>query len=49
MAIYLKAYRKLDIKAILQKEELVGSKNFSEEFIEKYINQNILDINPELL
>jgi LAS superfamily LD-carboxypeptidase LdcB len=45
----LQAYRKLDIKEMLQKEKLMGSEHFSEAFINAYINENILDINPELL
>jgi len=45
----LKEYRKLNIKEMLQKEKLMGSEHFSEEFINSYIKENILDINPELL
>lgn len=45
----LKEYRKLDIKQMLQKEKLMGSDHFTRAFISKYISQNILDINPELL
>lgn len=44
----LQAYKKLDIKKILQENKLMGSENFSDEFIEKYKNDNILDINPKL-
>ncbi len=46
---YLDLYRELDIKSILQKNELVGSDSFSDEFITAYITENILDINPDLL
>ncbi|WP_299889064.1 M15 family metallopeptidase [uncultured Lacinutrix sp.] len=46
---YLKAYKKLNISEILQKDNLLGSKNFSEDFINQYTKENILDINPELL
>jgi len=46
---YLKAYKTLNISEILKKEALSGSDSFSELFINQYINQNILDINPELL
>ena len=46
---YLEVYRKLNLIDILTQEKLIGSKNFSGEFIENYINQNILDINPNLL
>ncbi len=46
----LKAYKKLNIKKILLEEEkLMGSEHFTDEFIQSYINQNILGINPELL
>ncbi len=45
---YLKAYRQLDIKAILQEEKLIGSDSFNQEFMDQYINDNILDINPAL-
>ncbi|WP_299275770.1 M15 family metallopeptidase [uncultured Psychroserpens sp.] len=46
---YLKAYRKLDLKDIITSEKLMGGTHFSETFITNYLNQNILDINPELL
>ncbi|MEM6721383.1 MAG: M15 family metallopeptidase [Bacteroidota bacterium] len=45
----LKEYRKLNIKEMLQKEKLMGSEHFTEEFINAYIEENILDINPVLL
>jgi len=45
----LEAYKKLDVKKILQEEKVLGNENFSEEFIEKYRNENILDVNPKLL
>ncbi|WP_397363591.1 M15 family metallopeptidase [Olleya sp. R77988] len=48
-APYLKAYRTLKISDILKSEGLLGIDAFSESFINQYINQNILDINPELL
>lgn len=46
---YLTDYKKLDIKSILQTNKLIGSKQFTAEFIEAYITNNVLDINPELL
>ncbi len=46
---YLKAYKKLDIKSMLQKEKLLGSEHFTTAFVDTYINDNILDINPYLL
>ncbi len=45
----LTAYQKLDVKAMLQAEKLMGSEHFNETFINLYIKENILDINPELL
>ncbi len=45
----LQEYKKLNLKAILKEENILGNEYFSEEFIQKYRNQNILDINPELL
>ncbi len=46
---YLKAYKKLDIKKLLQQEEILGSAYLSDAFIDRYRKENILDINPELL
>nr|WP_299441734.1 M15 family metallopeptidase [uncultured Aquimarina sp.] len=45
----LKEFKKLDIKTELQKTVLMGSSNFTPEFIQQYMNQNVLDINPKLL
>ncbi|WP_378183074.1 M15 family metallopeptidase [Aquimarina sp. SS2-1] len=45
----LKEFKKLDIKSELQKAVLMGSSNFTSEFIQQYMDQNILDINPKLL
>jgi LAS superfamily LD-carboxypeptidase LdcB len=45
----LMAYKKLDIKSILQQEKIAGSEHFTDSFIEKYIKEHMLDINPELL
>lgn len=45
----LKAYRELDVQKVLQEEKIMGSEYFSEAFINKYRNENILDINPKLL
>jgi len=47
--IYLKNYKNINIQEMLQKEKLLGNEYFSEVFLEKYLNENILDINPELL
>lgn len=45
----LKAYKKLDVLRLLQSQQLLGSDHFSEEFIQQYLSENILDINPQLL
>ena len=45
----LQAYKKLDLKQVLLEEQIQGAKNFTDEFIQTYKNENILDINPELL
>lgn len=45
----LKEYNELDLKQMLQSNKLMGSENFTDEFIQKYKNENILDINPNLL
>ncbi|UNY97352.1 M15 family metallopeptidase [Zhouia spongiae] len=46
---YLQQFRKIDIKEKLMADRLMGVEAFSESFIEQYIKNNILDINPELL
>ena len=46
----LKAYKeKIDVKKMLSEEKLLGNEFFSEAFVTKYVNENILDINPKLL
>ena len=45
----LEAYRKLDLKKVLQEEKIKGSAHFTDDFITRYRKQHILDINPELL
>ncbi len=45
---YLNAYKKLDIKFELQNDAFAGTPFFTESFIDNYIQNNILDINPEL-
>jgi LAS superfamily LD-carboxypeptidase LdcB len=45
----LEEYKKLDIKKLLQTNKLMGSQHFSDEFISRYLKENILDINPALL
>ena len=46
---FLRDYQKINLKEFLQNEKLVGNEYFTEEFIKRYKDQNILDINPELL
>ncbi|MFD2823019.1 M15 family metallopeptidase [Lacinutrix iliipiscaria] len=46
---YLFSYKKLNIKDILLQEKLIGSAFFNEAFMDMYLKENILDINPELL
>ena len=46
---YLRAYRKLNFNTLLKNEELLGREQFTNAFTDKYLNENILDINPELL
>ncbi|MGB1314119.1 M15 family metallopeptidase [Bizionia paragorgiae] len=46
---YLEAYRKLDISKLLKTADLLGSAYFDADFIQHYISENILDINPKLL
>jgi len=44
----LQAYKKLDIRKILQEQNLAGSDFFTESFMDAYIQNHILDINPQL-
>ena len=44
----LMQYKTIDVKEMLQKEKIVGSDYFTDEFIKAYRNENILDINPKL-
>lgn len=44
----LQQYQKIDVQELLKKDSLVGSDFFTDQFISDYIQQNILDINPEL-
>jgi len=45
----LQQYQKIDIQKLLKEDKLLGSDYFTNEYISNYINQNILDINPNLL
>lgn len=44
----LKQYLKIDIQEFLKSEKLLGSEYFTEEFIDKYITENICSINLTL-
>lgn len=46
---FLTSYRKLNLKTILNEQQLMGSENFSDKFINRYMTENILDINPDLI
>ena len=46
---FLKAYKKINIKEILKKEQLLGNEYLTQAFLETYLKENILDINPQLL
>lgn len=46
----LKEYKeKIDVKKMLSEEKILGNTHFSEDFVAKYIKENIMDINPILL
>ena len=44
----LKLFRKSDLKKVIKNGEIKGSEYFTNEFIEKYIKEYILDINKDL-
>ncbi|EKF54582.1 D-alanyl-D-alanine carboxypeptidase [Galbibacter marinus] len=44
----LDAYRKLDIAHIIKSEDLLGRKHMTTDFINSYIQENVLGINPDL-
>ena len=39
---------KIDIKKVLLNEKIVGSEYFTDDFLHSYIEENVLDINPNL-
>ena len=45
---YLKSFLKIDIVEIISKVDIKGKELFNEKFISDYINNNILEINPNL-
>lgn len=45
----LKAFRRKNIFKLLLEENIIGSENFTSGFLKGYIQNNILDINPDLL
>lgn len=48
-SFYLKKYKAIDLSVLIKKEQLSGRKSFSKTFIENYLKEHILDINPKLL
>ena len=44
----LKSFLKIDIVEIISKVDIEGKELFNEKFISDYINNNILEINPDL-
>jgi LAS superfamily LD-carboxypeptidase LdcB len=46
---YLQAYNALDIQQMLAAAKLMGSENFTDEFIVRYLKENVNDVNPSLL
>jgi len=46
---YLKAYRDHDLLNTIQSDAITGSTHFSKTFINAYLQEHILDINPALL
>lgn len=45
---YLNKYQELDIKSKLESAKLLGSEHFTESFIDRYLQDNVMDINPTL-
>ncbi|MBU2939292.1 M15 family metallopeptidase [Lacinutrix sp. C3R15] len=46
---FLKTYKKINIQEMLEKEQLLGNEYLTQAFLKTYLNENILDINPDLL
>ena len=45
----LKTFRRKNIFKLLLEEDIIGKENFTSGFLKGYIQNNILDINPDLL
>ncbi len=45
----LQEYKRLDLKSVFEEENILGNEHFSNKFINRYRDENILDINPELI
>jgi len=45
----LEEYKKLDLKKVFKEENILGNEYFTNDFINQYRNEHIMDINPELL
>ncbi len=46
--LYQKEFLKLDLKSIISKTKLAGREFINEEFVKKYINENIMGISSDL-
>ena len=44
----LKQFQALDIKKLLKEEKIIGNEYFTNTFLDRYFEENILDINPDL-
>ena len=44
----LKYFLKMDLQLLMNNKAIDGSEFFSDDFVEKYVSENILDINPKL-
>ena len=45
---YLSKFLEIDIVEVISKVDIEGKELFSDDFIANYINNNILEINPDL-
>jgi len=45
----LEEYKRLDLKKVFEEENILGNEYFTNDFINQYRNEHILDINPELI
>ena len=45
---FLKYFLKMDVQSLMNNKAIHGSEFFSDDFVKKYVSENILDINPKL-